>query len=514
YPVLSAGLGRGFVDAVGLYSAGRYEDAFVIFRQERENINAANITCEPATYYYEILGMSEIGDRRSLEDARSLYEDALARPGCDESPMIYTGACVTDYLTFLDSGDVSLYTRATGWCDAALEKLDEDGDRIIPVTATTRARLYMLEQPPNFRAAAAILDEALAVWPADLNLLLVRARVEINRGDLQEALRFISQALFVDPASEQALRLRVEAYMDIAGQINDPQQKILLYCTAVIWTQEYLIFYPGEPAGYLLMARARLGEGNDNLAEEALNRIIAAENELPETDAILDALARAHALRASIYKESGRYEQALDEIDFMLQGDPDNLALIREQTDLAFRLNRYNLTMEGITALLEAGVGGEENTRLQLLRLRLTTQICEFTIEIECDYPTAAETLTEDFLATLSEAQALEARSYRAKAVYHVTVDADDNTLNQNQRTLAYQQVLADLDLVLAVNENPVDVYYRGLVLQELEETDSAVRSYEWLEYWSQFYEYPFMDDVQARLEELRPPEETAEDAA
>lgn len=508
FPPIPAGRGQAFINAVGLYSIGSYAQAFPTFEAERNLANNGPEGCSDVTYYYQIIGLAEQGGRQNLDDAQALYEDALDRPACSESTLIYTAACLTDYIRGLETDDESWLERARGWCDAAIEGQQTPaqavgGDpRPIVLSITTRARLYLLAD--DYRSAAAILDEALAVWPADLNLLLVRARVEIERGDLSRALTFISQALYVDPASEPALRLRVEAYLDIAAQTDDPQRRIQLYGTAVIWTQEYLLFYPGEPAGYLLMARARLGEGNVALAEEALSRIITVANTLPDKDK--EVISRAYALRAQIYLQTSRYEDALADTEVLLRDAPDDLALVEQQANLAYQLGRYQLALEGINTLLSADEADGELNRpdLRLRQLRIITQICEFTDEVECDYETAFEQLSDQFISSLDDAQQPEARSYRGKARYHLTMEAEEGELSQSQRTTAFQQALDDIEANLAVDDNGIDQYYRGLILEQLDNPGEALLAYNWVLYWSKFYDYPFLEQVQARAEAIR----------
>jgi tetratricopeptide (TPR) repeat protein len=508
FPPVDSGLGQEFANAVALYSIGQYEEAVSVYERERESALDILGECKPDTYYYHILGLAEDGGRQNLDDAEFLYEDALRR-GCDQEPLIFTAACVVEYLQGLETGDTEDFINAEGWCNAALEAAGNN--RPIVLASTTRARLHLLNE--NYVSAASVLDIALRSWPADLNLLLVRARVELERGDLQQALRFIQQALYVDPVSEQALRLRVTAFLEIAAQTENRQQQVQLYGTAVTWTQEYLIFYPGEPIGYLMLAQARLGEGNDDLAEIALSRIIAAENIIPENRQ--EAVQEAHTLRAELYQRQARLGDALNDIEDLLETRPDDLALIEQQANLSFQLGRWALAQEGITTVLEAVAADEEaepRIDLEMRQLLLTTQICEFTIDVDCDYEGALEILDDNFVFDLDDDDALLARSLRAKARYHVTLDTDEGDLSQFQRQTAYQQALDDIETVLDTNETALDQYYRGLILEQLNNPEEALLAYEWVEYWSQFYDYPFIEEVEDRITELRPEEEEEEE--
>jgi len=509
FPPLDTGLGREFANAVALVSIGDYEAALPILEGERRANEGTGLNCIPDPYYYQVLALAEQQQglkasererrRALLGDAEELVNSALERQGCNESPLIYTAACLVDYLQVLE-GDDTQFERAAGWCDAALL----EAQRPIVLSATTRARLYLLESPPNYDLAAATLDRALEIWPSDLNLLLVRARVELARGELRRALEFIAQALYVDPLSEPALRLRVEAYLSIAAQTANPDRAKELYGTAVLWSQEYLLFYAGKPAGYVLLARARLGEGNLNLAEEALLRVLQAPD-LPPSEA--NVVAEARDLYVQLLTDTARYDLALREVERLLADEPQNIRFLARRTDLAGRLGRTALEEEGINTLLETGALNEEAMRFYQLRLaELQTEVC-WLAENECDYQAVSDLLSDNFINDLDNAQdKARARAYRAKATYHLTQDAPEGELSQNQRERAYQSALDDLEAALRVRSTPLDVYYRGLILEAFEQPAEALLSYEWVSYWAQSYPLPerLADEVAERRETLR----------
>ncbi len=499
YPIIPPGAGRDFELAVAQYSIGEYQPAFTVFEQRQNEAESSNIDCNAQAYYYHAIGLAEQGGRKNLEDAEAILQRAVTRPICTNNnqsrALINTAACVVDYLQGLETGDTSQYAEAITLCESAIE--DIRPERPIVLSVTTLARLYALNG--DYDAAANVLDDALADWPNDVNLMLVRARVELQRGRLEDAFNYISRALYVEPTSETALRLRVEAFLQTAAQEDDPERRIQLYGTGVTWTQEYLLYYPGEPEGYLLLAQARLGEGNLDLAEEALNRIIEARRSLPDDEQ--DVVLAAYRLRAQIYLQTARYEQALEDIELLLgqQTGETDFALLEQRMNLAYTLDNYQQVLEDIAALLE---NDPNRTDLQLLRLELVTKTCEFAEGIECDYTAAAQELTDEFINTLTGAQRAEALSYRAVAQYHLTQDATE--LSQNERTRQYQAALADLETALRTNENGLDLYYRGLLLEALDNPEDALRVYQYVAYWSQFYNYPFLENVQARIEALQ----------
>lgn len=502
FPNVSAGLGQEFGQAVEFYSIGQYDEAFPVFVAEQSRLSSAN-QCDPVTYYFHIIGLAEQGGRANLRDARALYEQSLGRTGtdCDNSPVLYAAACFTDYRQYIESPDEDLFNRAMGWCTASL---DEMPSQPIVLAATTLARLHLLAEEPDYLQATSILQRSLVTWPADLNLLLTLADVELARGDLNNALNYISQALYVDPVSEPALQKRVEAYLTIAAGVetSDSQRSIQLYGTAVIWSQEYLIFYPGAPEAYVLLARARIGENNLDLAENALTQVIEVRHTLPERNQA--AVRQAYDLRANIEARQYRYQEALADIEVLLQTTPNDLALIRRQSNYAYNMGRYALALEGLNSVLASDtLSDSERNTLEMRRLRITAQICTFLDEIACDYETALATLTDDFIAGLeNDNTKADARSYRAQARYRLAAETASP-----QRE--YELALTDLNQAISQQENAVSQYYRGLILEALNRPDDALAAYDWIVFWASRYHYPFIEDVQARIEELRPDEET-----
>lgn len=503
YPEVSSGAGRDFQLAVNQYSIGEYEPAFEVFAERQAEAEGSNLSCNAQAYYYHIVGLAEIGGRQNLQDAQALVQRAVARPKCVEDNesviLINTAACFADYVQGMETGDISQFTQTASLCQDAITRSAPRAPVVLAIT--TLARIYLAQQ--NYDAAAAVLDDGLAAgnWPNDVNLMLTRAEVELARGRLEVALNFISRALYVEPTSEPALRLRVEAFLRTAEAEEDRQQQIQLYGTAVIWTQEYLLFHPGKPSGYLLMAKARIGEGNLDLAEEALNRVIEARRELPEQEqsVVLEALQ----LRAEIYYDTARYEPAFTDVEFLLgqTTDDPNPRLLQRRLDLAYFLENYAQVLEDIETLLEQGTATSPNT-LRLLRVKILTEICLTHDSIDCDYDLAAQQLSDDFINDLSDSQQLIALSYRAKVIYHQTLANDD--LSNNERTRNLEDALTDINAALANDENGLDLYYKGLILEALDETDAALKNYQYVVYWSQFYDYPFTEDVQARIEALQ----------
>ena len=66
-----------------------------------------------------------------------------------------------------------------------------------------------------------------------------------------------------------------------------------------------------------------------------------------------------------------------------------------------------------------------------------------------------------------------------------------------------YQDALNQIEDALEGGETGSRHYLRGQILEELDQTDEAIREYEWVITWGEIYPYPFLPDVRRRLEAL-----------
>lgn len=494
YPQVQA-IGSQYSDALALFGSGQYSEALPLFTEERQN---QQLNCYPDIFYFEVLTLAELGGRRNFEAAQSVIEEYNGRENCQDqsTTLIDTATCYLNYKEGLATHNDALFEEARNWCTSALAELGNNPP--IVLASTTLARIELINH--NFDQAQAVIDLARESWRADVNVLLMRAQVDIARGDLTSALNFVAQALYVDPLSEEALRTRIQAYISVASQTEDRQQRIQLYGTAVLASDDYLLYYPGKAAGYVLKAKARYGEGNIDQAEELLARVIQIKNDLPESDAPF--VEEAYTLRAQIYQDTGRYEAALEDIQVLLQTDPQNTQLIEQQGNLALILKRYPLALTTFNSLIESDVEGTHpDWRLKLIYLN--TEVCIYEDGLECDYQTALDQLTDEFIQALPENLQFEAYAYRAHARYEVTQAIPEGEISRNERSRANQQALEDIEIALAQAQPPIYLYYRGLIQEALEEPQAALSAYNWIIYWSQFYNYPFIEAVQKRAEAI-----------
>ncbi|NJK30937.1 MAG: hypothetical protein HC927_00235, partial [Deltaproteobacteria bacterium] len=509
YPDYDPGLGRGFEQAVALYSAQRYDQAFGTMEALRGD---SRINCYPSAFYYQVIGLAEQGGRRNLEEAERLLTEYTDNPICAPDSLLDTANCFVSYQQGVAEASPDLLGQARSWCELALQNLRSAPPIVLAVT--TLARLDLLAE--DYNAAAARLDSALRTWESNLHLLLLRAEVEVQRGNLNGALEYLNRALYVDPVAEEALHARVQAYLGIAAQATDPERQLRLYGTAVLYTLEYLLYHAGNPRGYLLLAQARLGEGNLDLAEAALDRVILNATTLPPEAA--PVVQQAYALRAQLYRETARYQAALDDVEVLLGADSDDPDLLAQQTELALAVGEYAIALDALDRVITAAPLEEiedEAERAQqlawrLLRWELSTETCALVDALPCEYDDALEALTDAFIRELPEARQPIVRGYRAKAAYHVALDTAEE-LGPRGLQNALNAALDDLESALDVQQTPLNVYYQGLIQEALEQPERALAAYRWVNYWAQFYDYPFAGAVAERIAAL---EDAAEDAS
>lgn len=458
---------------------------------------AAGFNCYPELYYYPITALASTRERRNLEDAEAIYNAADENPECRQSSnafLIDAAACYLYYRYGEVTGDEQYYTTAEGFCQQSLNARQEADLPAYPLAADIMARLDL--RNGEEQSAISLLDTAIRFNSTDADLLLTRAEISLAQNDPGNALRFITQALYLNPILEPALALRVQAYLQQAAIESDEDLQTVKYGTAVQATKDYLLWYPGSARAYLLLAQARLGEGNVLEAEDALNRIIQAGDSLPSEDR--EVVRGAYALRAQLFENSARYQEALEDVQFLLQSAPEDTDLLQRQLQLAFLIGEYPLAAQTLDSLLEAA---PEDTELLLLNLRLRTVTCQFIDEVDCDYRLAFS-LSDDFIETLPDEVQPEMLTYRAIARYQLTQAATE--MANNERENEFEQALEDLQAAMETRQSGLEFYYLGLLQEALEEPAAALRAYTWAAYWSQLYDYPFAEALQERIEAVQ----------
>ena len=103
-------------------------------------------------------------------------------------------------------------------------------------------------------------------------------------------------------------------------------------------------------------------------------------------------------------------------------------------------------------------------------------------------YQDAADLLTDVVGNVPTELQPI-ALEYQAKAAYALA---------------QYDEAQKAIEGALARGETGTRHYIYGLVLEAQGKKDAAIREYDWVVTWSTVYEYPFIKDVQTRMDKLK----------
>lgn len=486
YPRVDAAVANAIQGAVNHYSVGQYDLAVGTLVAEHD---LSGGHCYPTVVYYEAMSYAGQGTPADLRKAEQILTDALAyQPpnarysSCQDSPLIFAGLAHVSYL----QGGGKL-NSALSWSTRALTA----DPKLVPA-AVTKARVELAQG--QITAAWSTIDGALRESPGDVNLLIMAAEIELANGQANSALDFVRQALYIEPASQDALRLQAKATLLLAEQSpDDSELKQARYGVAVISAQTLLLYYPGDPLGYLLLARARVGEGNYRLAETALNRILAAQTTLPDEAA--DLVQEAYRIRGDLFYQQGRLLDAREDLRRSVpSGDQAvDAAVDAALAEIDFRLGEYATGLNRVDQLL---VSDPANTSYRLLKAKALVELCTFyPDELSCDYRDMFAQLDESMITALgSEAERADAYSYRGQAQYWLTVRS--RSMADDERDLALRLALNDIDQALAIRQRAVDHYFRGLLLDELGEPAEALNELEWVMLWHARYGYPFVDET------------------
>ncbi len=481
YPRINTNVARLVQDAVAYYNMGDYATAADMLQQERER---SEPHCYPMLVYYEALSIASQGkfqDARELLNWAQNYDPPRGYSTCRGETIILEGLAEVAYLQNPRSG------QALELAEQALE----DDSRLV-AAVLTKARVELAQG--QITAARGTIAQGLLSNPDDLNLLILAAEVELADEQGGKALEYLGRVLYVEPAQLDALRLQAQTYLMLAGQSpKGSDRQLQYYGLGVISAQTMLLYYPGDPSGYLYLAQARLGEGNLEMAETALTRILEAEQELPKS--FEDVIRHAYQLRGELRYQQGRYEEAegdLVQVAFTENGSV-NAPIVEKLVHIAL-LNRAFADAESWLEQLEAS--DPANTAYRLLLARVQVEDCTFfQYKPRCDYDEALGRLSDDFIGGLTDETArASALSYRAQAQYWNTLQ-QGSASSGGQSRLALQLALNDVTQALAIRSSAVDHYYRGLILEELREPIAAFEEYRWILYWSELYPYPFYSD-------------------
>jgi tetratricopeptide (TPR) repeat protein len=453
---------KGVRESVLLLDQGDSAQALPTLQME---ITAVQRSFDPAPYYYAALAMADQGDLTGALDLLAQAEERLPeKPNDNFAPLIDAGQAYVNLLLAerqLEAGSrvdaevqlvtVEEYARAAIAADPRLEQ-----------PYLTLARRFMLIG--NEDNALKALDDGLAVpdLAGSTRLLIAKGEVLFAQGEYDQADYQAFLALYVDPTVETAHRLRVQAAMS-RGEPG----------LAVLYAQTYLFYWPGSPDAYTLLGEARAAEGNIDLALAAYSRALLAG---PNARVLVD--------RAALYSSLGRDDLALADLNAALELG-DDPAVRAQRMQAAYHSGDYATASADIDAL--RGSGAVSPAELDFLAARIAIDTAR---DGDTEAITAALDQIDALAGRLPQALAPTAQEYRARALF------------QLQR---YADALEAVDSLLSAQNSASGHYLRGLILQAQGDRAGAQREYEWVLTWSQFYTFPFIEDVRTRLDALRP---------
>lgn len=481
YPPPNSFAKVGVGEAVKYFSIGDYDTAVEKLEQERRG---AGQNCYESVVYYLALSLAHRGD---YDEANQILRDALNTPtGGFES-------CQGSTLLVAGQGEVALLSGNLNAAASYSAQALADDPLLVQASLTAAQVELARGQTQN---AWRVLNVALDENPDDINLLLMMAEVEMAGGQpdqLRNALDYVGQVLYIEPVSLLGLQLHTQLYLELAEKsANGSVAEREYYGLAVVSAQTLLLYYPGDPLGYLYLAQARFGEGNDELAETALTRILAAEEELPASAA--PVIREARLLRGNLAYKQGRFQAAWDDLEpiALTRASDLDLDVAERLVDIALRLGRYSDAADWIDQLWFAE---PNNTEYILLRAKMQVELCTFySDELSCEYDEMLDTLDDTQLVArlTTDEQRAQVYSYRGQARYG---DTKSSALSDDEQVTQFRLALNDIEQALMIRDSAVDHYFRGVIYETLGEPARAFEEYQWLEFWNeQQYGYPFVD--------------------
>lgn len=466
-------------DVAEMIASGDYASAIDPLATE---IGLVNQVFDPNPYYYSALAYTGTGD---TDTALNLLTEAETR--IDEldgmnpedatiySPLIQLGFAQV-YLRMAEDalanrlGANDLLTQSSERAERAIEEDELNADAYV-----TLARVYRLQG--DYQSALDTLNQGLTFPDLTVNqsLIVEKGNVYLAQGisllasgdsnggreALHNALYQGFVSIYVNPHNEPSHQLRVQASL----ALDDPG-------LAVIYSQEqYLFFFPNNPIAYELLGEARIQEGNYELALNAYSNAIAnGEGDDVEIDALIG--------RAGVYSLQRRHNRALEDLNAALE-IRDDLATRATRMRVAYLVGDYDTVDEDAEALLGTGIIPDGEIRL----FQAQSIVDQADPDDTQAYNQALNLLSQ--ASGLSADLAPVANEYRARI--HLQLGNLGDALNA-------------INQAMNVVETGSRHYIRAQILQEQEAFEDALVDYQWIQTWTQVFEYPFADDASEQI--------------
>jgi tetratricopeptide (TPR) repeat protein len=459
-----AAFDKGVQDAVSLIDRKRYDEALPTLQFAITQV-ASNF--DPGPYYYAALAFIGQGKLAEAKQILLRAQDRLTDTSDGTMRGVVNGGLAYTNLLLAQKAQTDGNSQAVS--DLLVEVEDQSK---LAIESAPRFDVPYLALAGRFRLgrnydeALKTLDQGLGIpeLVANANLLVEKGKVYFERAEYDSAAYQAFLALYADPVAENAHQLRIET----ALAQDEPG-------LAVLYSQAYLFYYPGSVEAYRYLGDARTAEGNTDLALAAYAQGAQGLTGRERADYLIS--------RAVLFKQNGQFNEALDDLTaaFALNDDP---AVRVQRMEVAYLAGKTAVAKSDAEALLGQNV--VPDSQIKFLQARIL--IDEAQPDAQADFKQALDLLNEVGSVPEADLQGTAAE-YRARA-----------HLNLKQ----YADALRAIDTALAEAETGSRHYWRGQILEGQGKRDAALREYDWVLTWSAVYNYPFLEDVTARVEKLK----------
>jgi tetratricopeptide (TPR) repeat protein len=320
----------------------------------------------------------------------------------------------------------------------------------------------------RFRLAGAF-DEAVDVltdaiqnqgFYGNTEARLARARIFRAEQSYGEALQELYNVLVLNPFLEVALIEQIE----VALESNQPG-------LAVLYAQQYLLYYPGSVRGFYLLGQAREAENKNDLAIYAYSRALLGPEDNPYYIPALQA-------RTRLYLEQGDEELAQADLSTALDLSNNDPNVRVQRMNAAYVAGDTETALADAEALLESGEVSDAPVLFLQGRILVESEA----------YRDGLNALEQAIQRGLPPEDRALANEYLARANLGV------NSLGA---------ALDAINVAIADAETGTRRYIRAQIEQERGELDNALVDYEFVLTWGLVYPYPFRNEAQARYDEV-----------
>jgi tetratricopeptide (TPR) repeat protein len=312
----------------------------------------------------------------------------------------------------------------------------------------------------NYNAALAAVEEGKTVSanPYDVSLLVMQGKIYLADGQLDKATAIGNLAYYIDPSSEGVVLLLAEGRMSMGLQNS-----------AMVTLENYLDQVNLSSAeSWALLGKIYNKQGRTAEATEANRRALQ----------LSGRVTNALVAQALLSIDQGKYEEACSDLEQAIQDNEDNYEARFGRAVCSYALGDAKQALEDLEFVREKIMNRPDIETLYVQALVADQQWNKAISSSSATYNVGQ--LSREQRATVLENQAY--------AFYKVG-DLNNAFLN--------------IEAALKIGETGTRHYYRGLILDQLQDYDRAALEYEWVLFWDQIYDYPFADDAEEKLERL-----------